>query len=524
MRYLPLFSSSLFLAITLAGCGDGGTGSTGTGGGPGTSTSTGSSTTGTGGSSTGTGGSSTSTSTSTSTGTGGPASDVTGTIVDTYITETGDVTQVNTAVTLVALAPAGSGFTMIPGTVAADGSFTIPDVPAGTFYLGLQSGGQISNFVVTDQRTLDLGRVYAGRPDTTPITTTPTSLVLNLTGMNPWQDTDALEIFSHGAGAGSDLLSAAMAFPTAGDTSLKALPVDALQFFVPGQIEAAKGDTTFFTQLVSRTDGAFSYSSIGKSFKPAAFSLLDGQTTPVSGAFTDVPQQTVTLDWKRSLFAGLSAAVNPGAKLTSCDVYGFGEPGGATRVTNTYSPTILYGGDPAVDDVMLKLSYGNPFPASWAAMGFVSARFSVSYLVPGTATTKNAHATVDVSGTITDLAGGAVKPILGPPSALQIGGKDANAVNTGVGLSPVLSWSVPAVGTSAIYQVSVRKVDPNISAGSGAGRFITQGTSITLPPGVLESGSSYFVRVTALSAGSVTSPYKALPGATATAISGVFTP
>lgn len=523
MRYLPLFSSSLFLAVTLAGCGDGGTGSTGSGGTTGTGGDTSTSTGGT--STTGTGGSPTSTSTGTSTGTGETSSDVTGTIIDTYVTEMGDQQSSNVApLSLFALVPTGNGFTKIPGTIEPGGSFDIPKVPAGTYYLGLDTDGTNHDYVVTDQHEVDLGNVYAGRNTATQLTL-PTPMLVNLTGMSAWQDTDSLEVFSQGAASGSDLLYAASEFPMAGDTSLVGLPVDGSQFFAPNQIEAAKGDTTFFTQLVSRSDGAFSYSSIGKSFKPAAFSLLDGNTTAVNGAFADVPQQTATFDWKRSLFGGLAASVNPGATLSSCGIYAYGEPGGPTRATNTYSPTILYAGDGASDDVKLTLSYGNPFPASWAAVAYVSATFSVPYLVPGTATMKHAITTVDVGGTITELTAGAVKPMIGPPSALLIGGKDGYAVNTGVGLSPVVSWSAPSLGTSALYQVWVRKVDATLNAGKSVARITTQGTSIRIPQDLLEVGASYFVRVTAHSSGSIKTPNKWSPTmASATAISGVFTP
>lgn len=527
MRYLPSVSGSLFLALTLGGCSDGGTtttgasGSTGAGGaGGGSSTSSGDTTSSTGGAA-----SSSSASSSASTGTGGPASDITGTIVDTYINQGSDTAVPNLAGTPIALVPSGNTFTTITGTVAPDGSFKIPNVPAGTVYVGLQSAGSTDTFIVTDQRTLDLGYFYAGRQDVKPITTSPTNLVLNLTGMAPWDDLDTLEIYSQGAASGGDLLAAAMTVPTAGDTALTALSTDAAALFVPNQIEAAKSDATYFTQLVTLTSGTFSYDSIGKSFQPAAFSLLDGATTPLAGAFTDVTQKTVTLDWKRSLFAGLASAVNPTAAVTTCSVYVFGEPGGATRSTNSYVPTILYGSDAGVDDVSLKLAYGDPFPASWGPEAFIYADFSVPYLVPGTATMKHAHTTIDLSGTVTDVAAGAVKPLISPPSALKVGGKDAFAVNTGVGLTPVLSWSAPTLGTSVLYQVNVRLIDEAVSAGHFAGRFFTQGTSVTLPPGMLASGSSYFVRITAQTAGSVTSPFKpATTGGTATAVSGVFTP
>lgn len=222
MRSFSSFSGGFLLAITLAGCGDGGTttnpssGSTGSAGGGGGDATTSSATT--------------STSASTGTGTGGAPSDVTGTMIDTYVTEAGDVTRVNTGATPVALVPSGNGFTTIKGTLTPDGKFTIPAVPAGTYYLGLQGAGSIDTFIVTDQRSFDLGSFYAGRPDVTPITTSPTPVVLDLTGMAAWDDTDSVEIVSQGAAAGSDLTFGSMSSINAGDTSITAYSVDAFSF------------------------------------------------------------------------------------------------------------------------------------------------------------------------------------------------------------------------------------------------------------------------------------------------------
>ena len=99
-------------------------------------------------------------------------------------------------------------------------------------------------------------------------------------------------------------------------------------------------------------------------------------------------------------------------------------------------------------------------------------------------------------------------------------------MNTGVGLTPTVSWSAPTPGASVRYQVAVRRIDGAFGSGRFVARFLVKtGTSITVPPALLAAGSSYFVRVTAQTTGSATSPFKPpASGGTATAISGVFTP
>src|SRR5438874_383634 len=84
---------------------------------------------------------------------GGGAGDVTGTGMNNWITEAGIVPiPIDfSKQTIAALVPMGQGFTTIPGTGKADGTFVIPNVPAVTWYL--QWG---SSYVVTDRRSLDL--------------------------------------------------------------------------------------------------------------------------------------------------------------------------------------------------------------------------------------------------------------------------------------------------------------------------------------------------------------------------------
>src|SRR5262249_27814164 len=80
---------------------------------------------------------------SSTSGTGGhPSNDVIGTLSDTYVTESSDVSKVPDMASVSALLPKSGGvFDTIPGTIKADGSFTIPNVPMGVFYLQFASPG-----------------------------------------------------------------------------------------------------------------------------------------------------------------------------------------------------------------------------------------------------------------------------------------------------------------------------------------------------------------------------------------------
>ncbi len=78
---------------------------------------------------------------SSSSSTGDDLRDVGGTFIDTHLTEAGESQHPidPSTVTLSALAADGEGFSSHAGTLGEDGTFTIPGVPAGEYYLEVAS-------------------------------------------------------------------------------------------------------------------------------------------------------------------------------------------------------------------------------------------------------------------------------------------------------------------------------------------------------------------------------------------------
>ncbi len=120
-------------------------------------------------------------------GTGGRrASDVTGTVIYTYFGEGMPVTQPASLVGLQieAYVWGGSSWTTFPGTGTANGTFTVPAVPAGLFMLNVAG-----SYVYTTAHKLDLGSEVLGRP------TAVYGMASNVVGgvvqnLDPWQSTD----------------------------------------------------------------------------------------------------------------------------------------------------------------------------------------------------------------------------------------------------------------------------------------------------------------------------------------------
>ena len=120
------------------------------------------------------------------------AQNVTGTSITTYVLDTSTTTKPSdlSQVTIAALVPISTGgFTTITGQGKADGTFSIPNVPMGTYYLQLSDGFVTNSYTVTSARVLDLGRLVLGRSDITATTQTTTTFSPALTGLRPGDST-----------------------------------------------------------------------------------------------------------------------------------------------------------------------------------------------------------------------------------------------------------------------------------------------------------------------------------------------
>ncbi|HEX8441662.1 MAG TPA: hypothetical protein VF697_41650, partial [Archangium sp.] len=192
---------------------------------------------------------------------------VTGTRVVHHITDTGQIDQpFDFATTPVGayVAEADGGFTYYPGTGTDAGTFSIPGVPFGGYYLRFRN-----DYVFTSERSLDLSLYEQGRPD---VQRGDAGALVHttLTGMNPWQDydvngvgiTDELQMYSSNAGAvvyqlmyyDADGGLSSPAIPKHGDTTFDQW-TDYATIFERRLVDADKGDRVFFTQLVSHDAG-----------------------------------------------------------------------------------------------------------------------------------------------------------------------------------------------------------------------------------------------------------------------------
>jgi hypothetical protein len=483
---------------------------------------------------------------------------ISGTGATNYITTTANTMIVidYSSVPIEALVPDGSGgLTSFPGTGTPSGTFSIPSVPFGLYTLHVGS-----NYVVTTSSTPDLSTFAEGRSDVQPIDPSQlSSTIINvgLGSLAPWQTGDMLEFFAPNANDyvfGLDQL-ATSGTPQAGDTSLN-LSFDATAFVFGGVganlIDANKGDITYLTQLSQQFSdcgqlsgcSSIPYIGLNRAYQTSLFTLAANTTntfstfTPPNGpgdSFTDLSSgsSSISLEMKTTQFAALLSGFNPGAancaSVTTVDQEPFCFANiGISDIPNapTGSPYGFYGATadllilqlpPGGPDVMTgSMSYGDPFLA-----GILARLFTVQYgsLVPAIApgATRPTFFSNEILW-VTDVstaAAGPIVPSLSAPQSIAVvptgGGASANFYSdqTGVGSSPTISWSSPAIGTPTLYQLNIYQLT-NVNGGTRrhlVASLFTSNTSVTLP-NLLTAGNASVIVLVAESGPSVGAPLK----------------
>ncbi len=97
---------------------------------------------------------------------------------------------------------------------------------------------------------------------------------------------------------------------------------------------------------------------------------------------------------------------------------------------------------------------------------------------------------------------GPVQARVSPPTQLQVDGLNALEDRDLASLSPVFTWAPPSLGTPDVYEVRIlrlftRPSDPTLTANEPVANFFTKGRRLQVPPGVLQSGQTYVVRIDA---------------------------
>ncbi|HEY1334216.1 MAG TPA: hypothetical protein VGF31_08170, partial [Myxococcaceae bacterium] len=280
------------------------------------------------------------------------------------------------------------------------------------------------------------------------------------------------------------------------------------------------------------------------------FSLASGGSVNLSGTMRDVSQDhSIALDVRGSQWGEVIHGGHPDARslcpVLRCFVGILGQPGRAEDgfYSSNADPLVVYVYDDS-DFETGTMSYGTPEGVASGSWGLLfDVRYTAGFFpapLPGSTGLGGSLRAFGFFNGIewtTSPEKGAAGPIVPPVSMVRdpkIDGQDLFANRTGVGLTPTLEWTAPAIGQVSFYRIDVTglEVVSGRTVGRSLGSIMTRNTSVTLPPGILEANVPVVITIGAVVSTSERSqalladaPFKnGIDRANATLSSGVLTP
>jgi hypothetical protein len=428
-----------------------------------------------------------------------------------------------------ALVPQSDGsLQRLQGAANADGSFSIPDVPAGYYWLQINPN---ANYWTTTS-DFDFGQDVIGRPGAFSSQST-TTFNYSISGIIP-------------STTSGDYLAV--------QTDVRSIPrVPSLSFLQPNtttlnssvpvtsDIDWSKITTLYVSQYQRTTTGNFTGYLLGPSQTLSNIAFVNGATNPINAALSPSPAASLPLSITGTAWAALVPSVGPAGSGTPAPAFSdyavFAQPYVTDRfalptselslgpdlslltptapavnsfpapspytcglsVGTSNFPLLNLGIAPILADVDYgTLSYGDPFPPAWLRM-FQYCQISTVTLPRPNSTTvtdtfyvTNKQTTPLPSGPVTPLLTAVQSPMLNGNSLFQSATLSTTAVT--------ISWSPPATGQPYGYFVSVYQLVTSLTGQTlyaPAGRYATAKTSVTIP--FISAGGTYVFAVLAAS-------------------------
>ncbi|HEY4869208.1 MAG TPA: hypothetical protein VII79_04295 [Candidatus Dormibacteraeota bacterium] len=411
------------------------------------------------------------------------------------------------------------GYTTLPITLRADQSFSIPDVPAGPYFLQLDQ----KVFPLCqgcpwpgspEAVSTELIELRANSPDLTIVTGARVDVAyrndpysrLDVAGLAPWTSGSSVRTASSQALQYGRLYASPT--PAAGATSAGGIWIN---FFSGALPDASKGDVVFVYQRAATPVGSgatAATASAATRYARLTNLTLSSSSPGAAVTLTDSAPQTgaIHADFRYAQFAALAAAsvhpsAVPGATGAAASVQAvphsirypdmpFGFEQTSPFVVESYPAR-------AADIDYGTLHYGEFLDAHWKTYRYSAYTFDVD--VPG-------GSEMALPAQITSMVAmtpdpGPIAPALGPPTQPRIEGRDAFAPQTGVGLQPTVTWSPPALGQATSYQVTIsRRTQPVIAGETRTlSAVVYSGRAFKVPRGFLQQGSYYTASIAARS-------------------------
>ncbi|WP_218158111.1 hypothetical protein [Stigmatella aurantiaca] len=401
------------------------------------------------------------------------------------------------------LVPTGDTFETRPVVSTGEGTFRFDHVPPEAPYY-LKRGS--ATYVVTVHRQLDLDEYILGREGVVTVTA-GLPVTLSVDGLTPLEAQTVFELVAPNAGAAGRIFLETE--PAPGSTQLTGLAgLYRSSFGRQEVLDETRGDRLYLLQSQPSTAGELNYRSITRALSLAQTTFqTSGPATPLAGTFQPVARKAATVDWRRASFEAHRAAVHPLAvPLDTSSVRHTlilaPAPGGVAQGVVGYAGELLSGSILAASqDVTATVEYGDPYPATWGVVANVVHRYQLPLRLRGTTGTVGASL-VDQA----ELQAFTSRPVearLSPPTRLQVEGRNAQQEQDLPSRTPLLTWEAPTVGTADVYDVRVFRLyktpdEPAFTRTETVATLLTAQRQVRIPPGVLQPGEAYAVRIGAM--------------------------
>jgi len=438
---------------------------------------------------------------------------------------------------------------VLTGSGNADGTFTIPNVPGGHYWLRIVP---IANYW-TSSSTFDFGHDYLGRPPKATTSSTQTTIDLSATGLDPLQTQDWFAFLT-------DLNLLDFAYR-------RDLPVGSTSFtgaaLITSNLDFSQASAGFFLQYEPVALGPMNGFALGPQLALPSLSLVNGATNTISGSLNPSPKSSLNIDVTGSAWATLMNHLGPGTptvlgSVLTLSAQPFATDRLAVGFNSTLGPNLplfspqqnttafsLSGApqctdasgslfalpvtlEPAIstDQNLGTLQYGDPFPAAWPRVFSFCEQATLQIPIPNS-TTPSPFLIMD--GENTGLPTAPIAPLVSAVQNPMINGTDFFTASTLNTTSVTVSWSAPAGTPPNAYTVQLFPLatPPNGTAAYLPSlKFTTATTSATLPV-KLTPGQTFVVVISArldARANVETSPNRsALPTAYANIVSAPIT-
>jgi hypothetical protein len=414
--------------------------------------------------------------------------------VVTYVTELGEIRAPGdiSQIQVLTYSSSTGAFLDHPVIAGPAGSFTAPDVPAGTYYVRASyledlAGRMHDEYAIATSTSIDLSYRLMRRPNVE--LSIGSRIDFTVTGLSSWEEDSSLLWVAPNAGVPLFSVDQVQVGPTS--TLIRGL-------YYGNLIEAAQGDHATVLVSTRQLANGISASRVTSRAVLPSLTVRNGATTTVSASFEDVARSlTTTMSCHLSAFAdALPRSPRLGGLYSACDV------------ASGIAPILLSVSSTASSEIDGSFTYGNPLQGALAYGGY--ATYS-TYALPGNPRAFLELGVASTAPLLTDRID--VRPIVGAVVSPTIDGQDATQDLSGIGSTPLLSWSAPVLGRATAYRVALYVAPPpNVLGAPHAIAFLnTTQTSVRVPPGLLRAGSRHVLIFRALASLNATQGYADLP-------------